>query len=161
MLFEVDSVDLAPGRTHEADVKLVGNSGQSFTGRVRLTIQGEPAKHPVARGPVPSWLIGAAAAGIARLVLAAPADIGARFFLGAGETAIGQSPLWWGTYTVDQGTFVRHVLITCGLAPRRCNYALKKGMGCTICAASCLGAAGLAVSASLACRCRFLTPCLH
>lgn len=155
VLFDVDSVDLAPGRTHEADLRLVGNSGQSFTGRVRLTIQGPPAVQPVARGPVPSWLVGAAAAGITRLVLAAPADIGARYLLGAGEAVTLQSPLWWGIYAVDQGTFVRQfVLITWWIGPLAgAIYALRKGDGLHDFVRGLLSgaAAGLAVSASLAC----------
>jgi hypothetical protein len=152
--FEVDSIDLAPGKTHETDVKLVGNSGQTFTGRVRLTIEGQPTIAPVIRGPVPSWLVGAAAAGVARLALAVPADIGARYFLGAGEAA-GQSPLMWGSYLVDQGTFVRQfVLLTWWIGPLAgAIYALKKGEGLHDFVRGILSgaAAGLAVSASVAC----------
>lgn len=152
--FEVDSIDLAPARTHEADVKLVGNSGQTFTGRVRLTVEGEPEAKPVARGRVPSWLVGAAAAGAARLILAVPADIGARYFLSAGEAA-GHSPLMWGTYAVDQGLFVRQlVVLTWWLGPLAgAIYALKKGDGLHDFLRGILSgaAAGLAASASVAC----------
>lgn len=153
--FEVDSADLAAGRTHEADVRLVGNSGQVFTGRVRLTIQGAPATVPIVRGPVPSWLVGAAAAAIARLILAAPGDIGARYFLGAGEAIAGQSPLLWGTYAIDQGSFVRQfVLLIWWIGPLvGAIYALKKGDGLHDFLRGILSgaAAGLALSASLAC----------
>ncbi len=158
--FEVDSVDLGSGRTHEADVKLIGNSGQTFTGRVRLTIAGDQVVKPrspnLRREPVPSWLVGAVAAGIARLALAAPADVGARYFLG-GVSALpaSQSPLFWGSYGLDPALFVRQfVLITWWFGPfAGAIYAFRKGDGLHDLVRGILAgaAAGLAGSASLAC----------
>ena len=156
MPFEVDSANLAGGRAHEADIKLICNSGQSFTGRVRLTIAGEPvAKLPKPiKGPVPNWLVGATAALVVRLVWALPADVGARYFWGGGAAA-GISPLAWGSYALDQGAFVRHfVLLTWWLGPLAgAVFSLRKGDGLHDFLRGILAgaAAGLAASASLAC----------
>ena len=130
--FEVDSVDLPAGKTHEADIKLICNSGQMFTGRVRLTVAGDPVvKLPkVSKGPVPSWLVGATAAVVIRLAWALPADIGARYLWGAGS-APGHSPLDWGSYALDHGEFLRHfTLLTWWLGPLAgAIFAVRKGDG--------------------------------
>ncbi len=152
--FEVDSADLAAGQTHEADVKIVGNSGQSFTGRIRLSIEGDPLpKAP--RTPVPSWLVGAAAAGFARLLLALPADLGARYFLASDPGQGGRSPLSWGVYPVDQSLFVREfVFLAWWLGPLiGVIYMTRKGDGALDFVRGLLtgAAAGLAASASIAC----------
>ena len=154
--FEVDGAELPPGKTYEADVKLICNSGQTFTGRLRLTIAGDPVvKAPkVSRGPVPSWLVGATAAIVIRLTWALPADIGARYFWGAGSTP-GHSPLDWGAYVLDHGTFLRHfILLTWWIGPLAgAVFALRKGDGLHDLLRGILAgaAAGLAGSASLAC----------
>ncbi len=158
--FEVDSADLASGRTHEADVKLIGNSGQTFTGRVRLTIEGDPVVRPrssnIHREPVANWLVGALAAGIARLVLAGPADVGARYYLG-GVSAFppGRSPLFWASYGPDQVLFVRQfVFVAWWIGPLAgAIYAFRKGDGLHDLVRGMLAgaAAGLAGSASVAC----------
>jgi hypothetical protein len=156
VLFEVDSADMPAGKTYEADVKLVGNSGQTFTGRVRLTIAGDPVVNlpKVDRGPVPNWLVGATAAVVIRLAWAVPADVGARYFWGTGATA-GHSPLEWGSYALDQGAFIRHfVLLTWWIGPLTgAVYSLRKGEGLHDLLRGILAgaAAGLACGASLAC----------
>ena len=144
-----------PGQTHEANIKIVGNSGQSFTGRVRLSIEGEAPRPPAAKRPVPPWMVGAAAAGLARLALAAPADIGARYVLsGQGGQAI-RSPLYWGIQPVDQAAFVRDfVWVSWWIAPLAIGlYMLRVGDGLRDLVRGLLAgaAAGLAGSASLAC----------
>ena len=153
--FEVDSADLAPNRTHEADVKLIGNSGQVFTGRVRLTVEGDFVPQ-VSGQPVPPWLVGAAAAGIARMVLSLPADVGARYYMnGLGAAPAGSSPLYWGSYALEQGEFVRQfVLMTWWIGPLAgAIYLWRKGEGVLDVLRGILTgtAAGLAAGASVAC----------
>jgi hypothetical protein len=153
--FEVDSADLAPGQTHEANIKLIGNSGQTFTGRVRLTVEGDAVPPPAPKRPVSPWVVGAAAAGLTRLALAVPADIGARYLLGGGPDQTARSPVYWGVYPLEQAAFVRDfVWVAWWIGPLLgAIYMLRKGDGLHDMLRGILAgaAAGLAGSASLAC----------
>jgi hypothetical protein len=153
--FEVDSADLAARQSHEANVKIVGNSGQTFTGRIRLSVEGDPVAPARSTPPAPPWLVGAAAAGLARLLLAVPADVGVRYFLGADSGQDARSVLAWGLYPPEQALFVRgFVFLAWWLGPLiGVIYMMRKGDGVLDFIRGLLtgAAAGLAVSASLAC----------
>jgi hypothetical protein len=78
--FEADPRRLEAGIVHEGTLRIVSNSGQTLSMRVRLSVRRPPAPAGARwLGPV---LVGAVAGLIFRLLLALPADIYARALLG-------------------------------------------------------------------------------
>jgi hypothetical protein len=155
--FTVQSATLAPGRVHEAVIRIVANAEQKLTVGVRVRVEGKrapPAPRPSLLRPV---LVGIIAAMVLRLLLALPADVFARLLVTNAETGSAAFSGWFDSPT-DAATyaklFVKHfVLATWWIVGIVSAVALWRRGGLADAFFGLIAGAigGLAVSATLAC----------
>ncbi len=150
--YVVDAGQLGQAGMHEGVLRLHVNGGQQLALRVRADVQGAPLPVAVPHRKFRPVLTGMLAGLVARLLLAVPADLVARLWLGTGTDA--GSVASWGEAPLA-AVFVKHFTLATAwlgaligaivLGRRRTHWA---DVPCGLIAGAATGAA---VSATLAC----------